>query len=236
MDNLLVLTTAGTLGWLKKAISTLRDNLDVLVVDDATPGNKIRNFCLQKGLAFISKTKPKGLTDSWNRAYKFFRENKYKGCILSNDDVRFSEGFSQGLLDGVDKFTVVGPVSNEPSRYRNFQKSQWLFRYTDLPYENIDNIQRFLEKKYKGSPYIEAVDFNGFCFAFSRGISRYMFSDTELFNPKCVNVGNEVWLVRRIKERGGTIAICRTSYVLHRKGVTLRNCGRDRNQLWRKIE
>lgn len=234
-DNLLVLTTAGRLHWLKEAISTLRDPLDVLVVDDATPGDEIRDFCKQKGLAFITKDKPKGLTDSWNRAYEYFRENKHKRCILSNDDVKLPEGFSRGLLDGVDKFTVVCPISNTPSKYRDSQKSQWLFRYTDLPCENIDNVQQFLENKYQESPYIKTVDFNGFCFAFSRSISGYMFSDTELFNPKNINIRNEVELGTKIKEREGTIAVCRISYVFHRKGGTYNELRlRRRNQLWRR--
>jgi len=170
MDNLLVLTTAGRLNLLKEAISTLRDPLDVLVIDDATPGDEIGDFCKQKGLAFITKLKPKGLTNSWNSVYKFFKENKYKRCILSNDDVKFSKGFSHGLLDGVEKFTVVGPISNNPSKSKNSQKLQWLFRYTDLPCENIDNVQQFLEKKYKESPYIGSTEFNGFCFAFSLSV------------------------------------------------------------------
>jgi len=234
VDNLLVLTTAGTLSWLKEAISTLRDSLDVLVVDDATPGNEIRDFCNQRGLAFITKPEPKGLTNSWNSAYKFFRENKYRRCIFSNDDVKFSKGFSRGLLDGVDKFTVVGPISNAPSISKKCQKLQWLFRYTDLACEKIDAIQKFLEQEYKEAPWVETIDFNGFCFAFSRSLSRYTFSDTELFNPEHVNVANEVELGRRIKEKKGTIAVCRISYVFHWKSGTYKNLKLNtRDALWR---
>lgn len=235
MDNLLVLTTAGRLHWLREAIFTLRDSLDVLVVDDAALGDEIRDFCKQKGLAFITKAEPKGLTNSWNTAYRFFRENEYKRCILSNDDVKFPRGFSRGLLDGTDKFSVVVPISNKPAITKAYQKSQWLFPYTDLPCGDIDSVQEFLEKKHRELPYIETGSFNGFCFAFSRNISRYSFSDIELFNPSRINIGNEVEFRKRIIERRGIMAVCRTSYVFHWKAGTYNELGlKRRNQLWRK--
>ena len=233
-DNLLIVTVAGRIRWLKGAIETLRDPLDVLVVDDATPGNEIRDFCQEKGLAYITKPKPKGLTNSWNEGFKFFRENKYKRCILSNDDVRFPKGFSRGLLAGTDNFTVACPICNMPTRKKNLNRLQWLFRYTELPPKKIDAIQQLLEKKYIKSPYTQTSDFNGFCFAFSNNICKYVFSDTKLFDPKHINIKNENELEKRIRKRRGTIAVCRTSYVFHFKAGTYGELHlKNRDCLWR---
>ena len=47
MKDLLVLTTAGRSHWVKDAVATLDDPLDVLVIDDGSPepvGSDIRTF------------------------------------------------------------------------------------------------------------------------------------------------------------------------------------------------
>lgn len=227
--NLLVLTTAGSLKWLKEALDTLRDPLDVLVVDDATPDNTIRDFCKEKGIKFSTKPKPKGLTDSWNMAYQFFGANSYENCIFSNDDVRFSEGFSRGLLKGVEKFDLIGPLSNKPGDGHS-QEIEKFINIKATP-ENIDQMQEAITNKYSRDPFMVSTYLNGFCFAFSLSIKRFMFSDKLLFNPVNINIGNEHDLVNRINKRGGRIAVCRTSYVFHGKARTMQLP--DREQLWR---
>ena len=211
MKNLLVLTTAGRLHFLRDAITTLRDPLDVLVVDDATPEKVgIGAFCEKHGLHFITKTKPRGLTHSWNMAWRFFRDNDYNACILSNDDVRFSKGFSGGLLKGTRKFTIVCPISNMPTRSPKMFREQWLRRYTLVKAtrrgSNRDAIQRMLEKRFVKSPYKRIKDFNGFCFAFSKGVSKFGVSKDILFNGHA-NTKNEILLCHRVHERHGSVAI-----------------------------
>jgi len=235
-ENLLVLTTAGRLHWLKGVIETLRDPLDVLVVDDASPSCiGIGAFCKQKGLKFLTKPKAKGLTDSWNTAYQFFRKHKYEGCILSNDDVLLPKGFSKGLLDGLEKFDLVGPVSNKPGHGVS-QKVGAPVLGVSLTEDNIDQVQEALLQKYRESPLVEHSFVNGFCFAFSTTIQKFMFSDRLLLNPAHRNIGNEGDLVTRVNERGGKIAFCRTSYVWHFKKGTYRELKSstriNRDQLW----
>ena len=230
----MVLTVAGRLKWVKGAIETLRDPLDVLVVDDATPGNEIRDFCQEKGLAYITKPKPKGLTNSWNRAYQFFRENKYKRCILSNDDVRFPKGFSESLFDGLRDFYLVGPLSNQPGTGHKQRVGGFIDR--GLNPDRIDRVQKALEEEYGSDPFIPFSTINGFCFAFSQVIQQFEFSNNVLFNPRRINTANEDELCRRInKTVRGRIAICKISYVWHFKGGTYKEIKlKDRNMLWRR--
>lgn len=230
--NLLVLTTAGRLKWLKGAVDTLRDPLEMLVVDDATPDEiGIRNFCRTKGIGFLTKSKPKGLTDSWNLAYQFFQKGDYKNCILSNDDVRFPMSFSTELFRGLQFFNVSVPVSNGSGHCRRQRLPDSVGKATP---GNLDEIQKKLRLIYQNAPFKQLPFFNGFCFAFSKTIRKFAFSDTLLFNPKNINVHNEGDLGQRIQKGGRKIGVCRLSFVFHWKAGTYRGLKlKNRNQLWR---
>jgi len=225
------------LHFLRDAITTLRDPIDVLVVDDATPPEVgIKAFCEQHKLNFITKDRPRGLTHSWNLAYRYFRDNGYDACILSNDDVRFPKSFSYGLVKGVQKFSVVCPISNKPTRNPKMFQDQWLSRYVQMPAtkkgHSRDAVQQSLRAKYRKNPYKKIFHFNGFCFAFGKRISQFGVSKDILFNGH-LNTKNEVLLNKRIVARGGNIAVCLTSYVFHWKRGTYGELGlKHSNQLW----
>lgn len=237
MKNLLVLTTAGRLHFLRDAITTLRDPLDMLVVDDATPEKVgIGAFCEKHGLHFITKRKPRGLTHSWNLAYRFFKENGYNACILSNDDVRFPKGFSNALFVGLKKFDFVCPISNRPTRDPKRFKNQWLSRYINMKAtekgSNRDAIQSLVARTYRHDPYRVVIGFNGFCFAFGRTASKFGLSENILFNGH-LNTKNEILLSQRVQQRGGTIAVCLRSYVFHWKRGSYNELKlKHSNQLW----
>jgi len=245
MKNLLAITVAGQLKWLEEAISTLRDKLDILIVDDATPGDVIKGFCRQKRLDILTKLKPMGLTNSWNLAYQHFKKFKYDNCILSNDDVRFPTGFSEGLIKGLEKFDLIAPLSNEPGNIWDDIHSpacQNIRRYTDIEPTakgNINKVQQVLSVRYRNGQFRPCEFFNGFCFAFSRSISKFAYNDQFLFNPAHINVWNEYDLAERIGKKGGKIGICKTSYVFHWKAKTIDKLDKNwgpgdyREQLWR---
>ena len=245
MKTLLAITVAGQLKWLKEAILTLQDDLDVLVIDDSTPGNSIKDFCKQKELKLVIKLKPMGLTNSWNLAYQYFKENNYDNCILSNDDVRFPKGFSEELLKGLEKFDLVAPLTNSPGFGYSSESSpfcQDVRRYVDIKptANNYDRMQQILSERYRSGSFRPSNIFNGFCFAFSHSIAKFTYNNQFLFNPAHINVSNEFDLVKRIDGKGGKIVICRTSYVFHWKDKTFNNFDRGgvksgdyREQLWR---
>ncbi len=250
MKNLLAITVAGQLKWLREAISTLRDfhyclPMDILVIDDSTPGDSIKDFCKQKGVALVSKTKPMGLTNSWNLAYQYLKQNGYDNCIISNDDVRFPVGFSKGLIEGLKKFDLVSPLSNEPGNIWDVEHSpacQDIRRYINAkPTEkNYDKIQEILTERYKSAPFRPSNFFNGFHYAFSSSIGKFVYNKQFLFNPAHINTFNEYDLAERINGKGGMIGICKTSYVFHWKGKTTEKLDKNgvlsgdyREQLWR---
>ncbi len=232
MKTLLAITVAGQLKWFKEAILTLRDDLDVLVIDDATPGNSIKDFCKQNiGMKLVTKVKPMGLTNSWNLAYQYFKENNYDNCILSNDDVRFSKGFSEGLLKGLEEFDIVAPLTNNSGYGYNCESSpfcQNVRRFVNIKptANNYNKMQQILSERYRNGLFRQSNFFNGFCFAFSHSIAKFTYNNQFLFNPARINVGNEFDLVERIDGKGGKVGICKTSYVFHWKDKTFNNFDR----------
>ena len=241
--NLLAIAVAGQTKWFEEAISTLRDDLYVLVVDDST--EKIEAFCYEKKVKFVTKPRPRGLTDSWNLAYQYFKQNDYDNCILSNDDVRFPKGFSEGLIEGLKEFDLIAPLSNEPGIIWDSIHSpahQEIRRYVDIEpnKNNVDRIQQILSQRGGSGSFRRSNFINGFCFAFSQSIAKYVYDDQFLFNPANVNTWNEYDLAERINGKGGKVGICKTSYVFHWKGKTTEKLDKDwgkpgdyRNQLWK---
>jgi len=238
-DYLLVLTTAGRLKWLREAIATLRaplEELDVLVIDDGSSSEVgIEAFCKEKGLKLITKPKAFGVTDSWNRAYTFFKQKGYKACIISNDDVRFPQDCWRGLAWGVYKrgYHLLVPLSNAPGD----GKGQRIQRFLKIKpnAKNADQIQEALFKRYHGKKkWASCGYFNGFCFAFGSSIEKFKFSKKFLFDPKRKNRGNEIDLVKRMKVHNGRIGISMISYVFHWKYGTYRYLKlKHKDQNWR---
>jgi len=228
--TLLVLTIAGMIEPVSKAICSLKDELDILIMDDATPeAVGIRKFCKDNNFLFQTKEKPKGLTDSWNRVYQFFKYSNYENCILSNDDVLFPKGFSSGLIEGLKHFDIVAPLSNKPGSGTHQDIKKFIGIKPDE--QNINKIQDELLIKFKDDPFLPCKDFNGFCFAFSKSIIRFAFSEDYLSDPK-YNFGNEYELANRLKERKGIIALCKASYVWHFKRATVNKFNIKGVNLW----
>ena len=250
--TLLVITTAGRFDLLKGALDSLRGPLDVLVVDDATPDpdrGQMLNLCSKKGYGWQTKTEPKGLTDSWNIAYQYFKATPYEVCILTNNDVLFPKGFSIGLVQTLLKTRcdIVTSLTNQPG----FQPLQGLpeeLNNINPTPENIDEVQRAIEVAsacWSDHAWFPISYWNGFCFAFTKDIDKYELSPGILFRPDRVNIHNEGELAQRIgkykeepwqtKAEPTTekIMCSRTSYVYHIKNQTLKNCGPSRQQLWR---
>lgn len=236
MRDLLAITTAGRIEWLRGAIQSLRDDLDVLVVDDASPPEiGVEKFCKERGLMLITKPKAYGATDSLNKAYNFFKQKGYRTCIISNDDVLFPPAFWRGLVSGVWKhgYNLLGPLSNAPGD----GKEQQIERFLNIVASstNIDQIQQALFQKYHGeAKWAPCSYFNGFCFAFGPSIAKFKFSKELLFNPVFKNLGNEIDLTKRIIKRGGKIGMSKISYVFHWKHRTYKHLKlKHRDDNWR---
>lgn len=217
MKDLLVITTCGALEYLEIALKSLnkRGNFDILVIDDSSKKD-IKSITEKYGGIFKGKEKGKGLTHSWNMGYKFFKDNNYDRCVLSNDDVIFPGDVPIDLFNGLDKYLIVGSLSSPVGC--GGQPLQNVGRYikTNRKYTDAETIQDQLQDTKKR--FIEVSFINGFCFSFSKKILQYEFGENMLFNPANLNVGNEDELCRRILPP--QIAVSTKSYVFHFKNIS----------------
>ena len=217
MKDLLVITTCGALEYLEIALKSLnkRGNFDILVIDDGSKKD-IKSITEKYGGIFIGKEKGKGLTHSWNMGYKFFKDNNYERCVLSNDDVIFPGNVPPDMIHGLDKYLIVGSLSSPVGC--GGQPVQNVERHirTNRKYMDAETIQKQLQHLDKR--FVEVSYINGFCFSFSREIIRYELSKDTLFNPANLNVGNEDELCRRILPP--QIAVSTKSYVFHFKNIS----------------
>ena len=138
--------------------------------------------------------------------------------------MKFADGSHAELIKALDKFDLVGPLSNNPGP--NWEKQrQRVEDYLNVPerlwdiYAETDEIQRKLVMRYSSDPCLSTDgNINGFCLSFSRDIARFKFDSKYLFNPSFRNIGNEDELCQRILAQGGKLGICRTAFVFHWKG------------------
>ena len=219
MKKLLAITAANQTEWLDKLFQHgLDSGFDVTVWDDAS--EKVESFCKDRHIFNIPKDIPRGLTDTWNSIYDFFVDKQYDICVISNDDVIFPKFSLNTLIDGIENYDLVGPLSNGAYGRQNIKC-------------DIDHIQAIQDSlKLSISDFETVKVITGFCFCFGRTIENFKFSDKFLFDPKNINVGNDDDLCQRINARGGKIALNRRSFVYHFMGKSTMFDPNNRNKLW----
>jgi len=225
-EHLLAITTAGKFSYTVDAVNSVRDNeVDVLVIDDATPRiREILSLC-KREIKLITKEQPKGLTNSWNIAYQNFKQGGYKTCTISNHDVIFAPNSLGHLREATQEYILVGPLTNQPG---TGWKHQQITKYVRT---NLKN-PAFVEKNIRNLSAIESGYVNGFCFCFNRRIIQFELREGILFNPAHINVGVEGPFCAKLKKSGQKIGVARKSYVFHYKSVICPLTG-NREKLWR---
>ena len=247
---LLVVTTYNQSEYTKLCFDSLKkldDNFDVLVIDDYSSDNTVE-LCKEYGYEVITKDKPEGLTDSWNRGYKRFTENvDYDYLIIANNDILIPDGALSELVATYEKwptFTLVVPMSTQNGVGHNQVQSIDNF-YNNIPNRNTpenyqDTQDAILKLKQdvteENNLYIldplRLKMFNGFFFMMSRYVANYEYSENVLFNPEYKITKNEDefnW--SKLIPNNDFPAVCKTSFVYHYKGVSAVGDLRD-NQKW----
>ena len=222
--TLLAFTTANQIEYNIKGIRSIIDNkpeyVDLIVFDDASNDGTV-DWCRNNNISIVTKESPKGLTHSWNLAYQKFKRENYKYLIFSNSDIIVPKNSLETLLKQNEQYTIVSPLST--LKGVGHQPLQDVRKYYDIPfdeynYENTQAIQDYI-MQHSLSENVKTIDYiNGFFFSVNRDIIKYEYSETQLFDPKTINVGNEDGLCRKVKQ---SIAIVLNSYIFHFKGVSL---------------
>lgn len=193
---------------------------DILVIDDHST-DQTAEYLWQIKVEAMFKAERRGLTDSWNMAYKHFKASDYTHLVLCNNDVIIPEGAIENMLS--DYPLVVPMTSYEGAGY--MCKKQAIDFHVDVrnfdPIQAADThkIQNILSRGFK-----QCTAWTGFCMCLSRGIIEFCREDGNLFDPENINVGNDDDLAKRVPAMLAT-----GSYIWHYKGASFNKqiAGRD---------
>jgi len=220
----------------------LLDNslFDLLIVDDASSDDTVE-WCKENNINVITKDVGNGLTDSWNTAYKYFKDNDYKYFAIANNDILIPEGALKEMCNVLDKWpsTLVVPLSTaDGCGHNKIQSIHHAAGNTDPSRDDPKNYQAVqdsllhLKKQVTDANNLYIMDphrikmFNGFFFMMSHEICKYERSDGNLFDPKFVNVKNEdMFNWTNLINNNDFAMLCRTAFIFHWKGVSFTKAG-----------
>ena len=221
------------------SIKMISDDHDVLIVDDASTDDTIE-LCKEYNVNCIVKDVGKGLTDSWNRAYRYFKESDYEYFVIANNDILVPDLALTEMADVLDKWpcSLVVPMSTEMGSGHNQEQvidkwygSQDSYKESKNYNAAQDYIMNYKQSEiesnnlYKFDP-IRMKMFNGFFFMMSKTICQYERQDGNLFNPNFINVKNEDefnW--GNLIPNNDYAMLCKTAFIFHYKGVSFTKAG-----------
>lgn len=199
----------------------LGKHFDLIIIDDCSNDDTIE-FLEKNNYSLIQKKERKGLTDSWNLVYNYFKDHKiYTHMIIMNNDVMVPDGCIENMLS--DHPLVVPMTTYDGAGY--IAKDQAIDYHIDIStpliLSNLQNIQDRLKREFK-----RINSWTGFMMCFSREIIKYELPDGKLFDPKNINTGNDDDLAKRCIAH-----LALGSFVYHYKGFSFNKTISNRNNL-----
>ena len=225
--GLIAVTTFNQLGFTKKCFKSIEgnsfisDNFNITIYDDfSTDGTK--EFCKKNDIHFVTTDKPRGVTYSWNQAYKRFQQNNYKYLFIVNNDILIPPGSVENLCNWLDKYSLVTPMSS--SKGVGHSKGQSVHKYAPIEDSYAHNplnyieIQTKVQEINKGKEPRELNHFSGFFFGLNKSIKKAEYQKGILFNPANIMIHQEGDLKWRLKRNKMLPVVCLQSFVYHFKG------------------
>ena len=138
------------------------------------------------------------------------------------------------MIKALQTNTLIVPLSSINSVSGFMEQTTYRYGIPDIMANNpfqVSTVQSKLMRMHKDNPYAKLPRFHGFFFAFNRNIFEQEFDKEHLFDPSCINIGNEDELSKRLTIRP---VVVKTAFVFHYKAVTLKpDHEGDRNDLSR---
>ncbi len=235
--TLVAITTLDQPSYTKQTLQSINhtESIDIEMWDDCSKEpHVLEKIGEMYGAKFITKTKPCGLTDSWNRIYRRFKESDYTNCFIINNDIITTPSAMREMIKALNTHTLVVPLSSVKSVSGFLEQTTQRYGVPDIMANNpfqVGSIQNTLLRKHKDNPYTKLPRFHGFFFGFNKKISDQEFDKDHLFDPSCINIGNEDELSERLTIKP---IVVKTAFVFHYKAVTLKpDYEGDRNDLSR---
>ncbi len=241
---LIVIPTYGHFNYAAKAIESAlagtSANASIVVIDDASPDKagwdllrlQYSHLCEAMKCVFVQFPENGGLTRSWNHGLGIAKFFAFDYCCVTNSDVLFSPEWDEPIIRGLNKFDLVGPVTNAPGT----NAEQYIGKYSTLYCrqdgdKHVDEIQRELGRWQKDR--FKETTLNGFCMvARTKTWTDNAFDKDNVFrprndvnskgqpNPTPLMTLNEYELQTRWHAKGLKTAACLGSYVYHYRAVS----------------
>ena len=121
------------------SLKLITDEYDVIIVDDASTDDTIR-LCVEHNIKYITKETGLGLTDSWNKAYQYFKDNGYGYLIIANNDILVPDKALTEMANVLDYWpcSLVVPMSTIKGSGHNVVQAIDNY-YGTNEYDNPDN-------------------------------------------------------------------------------------------------
>lgn len=256
-ESLVVITTSMSL-WEKTILTILSiannyDDFDLAVVDDKSKCLDIENKIKELSIKVIEWGKKndtsKGVTHSWNVAWKYAVTNNYKYVFLINNDVLIPDNTIKSLVNSLKlNYASIVPMVNEKGSGNPFHRLNDHYKNTDIWTNNPLNyniVQNIINKIVinKNESFIKEYHLiNGYFMGFNIDLIRnttyaeHNRTNFELFNPKFINIGNEDELYRRWKQKTNLkFGVDKTSFIFHYKGSTASKLYNNNGKLDRNL-
>ncbi len=237
MKTLFAITTLDQPSYTRQTLNSIHTtpDIDIELWDDCSKEPRVLHKLGEMyGAKFISKEKPGGLTDTWNRIYRRFKDSDYNKCFIINNDIVTTPRAITEMIKALNTNTLVVPLSSINSVSGFFEQTTYKYGIPDFMANNpfqVSTVQTKLLRMHQDNPYAKLPRFHGFFFAFNRSIFDQEFDEEHLFDPSCINIGNEDELSKRLTIKP---VVVKTAFVFHYKAVTLKpDTEGDRNDLSR---
>ena len=112
-DTLIIITTCNHIDVSILAAQYLRyslKNADLVFIDDNSVDGTSQ-YLIKKGFFVITKSKPMGLTDSWNRGFQLGIAMGYSYVIFANNDLLIPEGAVDAIRRELENEALVVPLT-----------------------------------------------------------------------------------------------------------------------------
>ena len=208
--------------------------VDILIVDDFSQKDDVEGLAFKYKVRFLGKDKPKGLTNSWNTIYQYYKNNLYTNLYIANNDILIPKGCIENIQERLVHYHSVSPLCNPEGigNWKEILHYNVCKRFDNIPMELADNdeyyntVQGMVHSEVHGTTagYEDTDFFHGFLMCFTRDILRNELPDGNLFNPNNINIGNEIELNMRFKGKKG---VALNAFIYHHKGITLNQKNRN---------
>ena len=224
------------------SLAAVRDEFDVVLVDDHSEFD-IESMASKWGVKVLKwgmrSESPRGLTHSWNIAWKYALDNGYDNIIIANNDLLIPDGTINKLTSALrsGEWDAVVPVvsrrGSQNNQHNLNQRYKNVHEWTNQPL-NYRLVADVLTRMH--TQISEENMLNGYMMALritSFKNVQYDMGSTLLFDPKNINVGNEDELFRRASNAKLRLGVHGGAFVFHFKGYTL--TGSNRNSVQQKL-